>query len=157
MKRANFLAKLYKKETIQIVEPSEDIAGSYLVKSESNLVSAKILLQNNKLEESVGLAYYSMYHALTALLFKVGIKCGNHAASIILLKKLFGIDNTDISLAKSERVDKQYYVDFHITKAEVEETIKTSEQFNRKLLDFISKLNKQSIAAFRIKFKDLLE
>lgn len=157
MKKANFLAKLYKKEVIQIVEPSDDVAGSYLVKSESNLISAKILLQNNRLEESVGLAYYSMYHMLTALLFKAGIKCENHAASIILLKKLFDIDNKDISLAKSERVDKQYYVDFHITRAEVEDTIRTSGQFNRKLLDFISKLNKQAIINFRIRFKELLK
>jgi hypothetical protein len=30
-----------------------------------------------------------MYNSLTALLFRVGIKCENHAGSILLLKKLF--------------------------------------------------------------------
>lgn len=131
MKKANFLAKLYAQKKIQIVESSIEIKESYLIKSESNLISAKILLKNNKLEESVSLAYYSMYHSITALLFRVGIKCENHSAAIILLKKLFDIDNTDISLAKAERVDKQYYVDFHISLKEVEDMIRLAESFNK--------------------------
>ncbi len=150
------MGKLYKKEVLQLVDPSEDIKASYLLKSESNLASAKILLQNNKLEESVGLAYYSMYHSVTALLFKTGIKCENHAASIILLKKVFDIDNTEISFAKSERVDKQYYVDFHITRAEVIDAINVSERFNKQLLDFISRISQKEIIEYRAKFKKLI-
>ena len=109
MRKINFLAKLFDEGKLQLVNPSEEIKDSYIKKSESNLISAKILLENNKLEESVSLVYYSMYHMLTALLFKVGIKCENHSASIILLKELFSIDNSGIFFAKKERVDKQYY------------------------------------------------
>ena len=78
MKKINFLIKLKLDGKLQLVEPSEEIKQSYLGKSESNLISAKILLNSNRLEESVGLAYYSMYHLLTALFFKAGIKSENH-------------------------------------------------------------------------------
>ena len=156
MKKINFLAKLAKEKKLELVEPSELIKESYIEKSESNLISAKILLDNNRLEEAVALTYYSMYHALTALLFKVGVKCENHSASILLLNKLFSLDNKDISFAKSERVDKQYYTDFKITKEEVSSTLKIAETFNSNLIDFISKINKSDIAEYRQKYIDLI-
>ena len=155
MKKISFLAKLFDEGKLQLVNPSEEIKDSYIKKSESNLISAKILLENNKLEESVSLVYYSMYHILTALLFKVGIKCENHSASIILLKELFSIDNSGIFFAKEERVDKQYYTDFNITKQEILEAIRIAENFNKRLLDFISKLDNQKIKEYREKFKIL--
>ncbi len=153
MKKIGFLDKLKKEGKLEPVEPSEEIKKSYIEKSESNLVSAKILLDNGKLEESVALTYYSMYHALTALLFKVGIKSENHSASIIILKRLFKIDNSDIESAKKERVDKQYYVDFEITTEQVKEAIKQAEKFNGKMIDFISRLTNESILNYREKFK----
>lgn len=155
MKTINFLAKLHKEGKLQLVEPSEVIKESYVKKSESNLISAKILLRNNKLEESVALAYYSMYHLLTALLFKIGIKCENHSASIILLKELFNIDNSEIFFSKRERIDKQYYTDFNIKKEEVTESIKIAEDFNKKLINFIAKLNNEMIKIYRNKFESL--
>ncbi len=124
MKKIIFLAKLNKEGKLRLVEPSETVKDSYIAKSESNLVSAKILFDNSKLEEAVSLAYYSMYHMLGALLFMVGIKSESHAASIILLKAVFGIDNSDISFAKEERIDKQYYTDFQIAAKDVTDAIK---------------------------------
>lgn len=153
MKNVNFLNKLKGEGKLELVEPSEEIKQAYIKKSESNIISAKILLENNRLEEAVALAYYSMYHFLTALLFKVGIKSENHSASIILLKDIFGVDNAKISSAKKERVDKQYYVNFAITKEEVADTIRTAELFNTKLLDFVSKLTNENIELYRKKFR----
>src|SRR3989344_8193376 len=106
MKETNFLIKLKKEGKIELVEPSEEIKDSYIKKSESNLISAKILLENNRFEESVSLTYYSMYNLLLALLFKTGIKSENHSGSIILLKKLFSLENKEILEAKRERLDK---------------------------------------------------
>ncbi|MBS3108443.1 HEPN domain-containing protein [Candidatus Woesearchaeota archaeon] len=157
MKRTNFLIKLNKKGIIDIVKPSDEISQSYIMKSESNLISAKILLANERLEESVGLAYYSMYHSLTALLFKIGIKSENHNASIILLKELVGLSNNDILNAKKERVDKQYYVNFMITKEAVNDTIKQAERFNSHIVDFISKINNEDINTYRKKFIKLIK
>lgn len=145
-----------KENKLKLVEPSEKIKDSYIKKSESNIASSKILLNNGRLEESVSLAYYSMYNITTALLFKVGIKCENHTGVIILLKELFNIDNSDITFAKKERIDKQYYTDFYITKNEVGEAIRIAENFNKEVFDFISKLNNQNIMNYRKKFKTLV-
>lgn len=156
MKKSGFLHKLRKEMKLSLVEPSEEIMQAYIEKSESNLASAKILLQNNKLEEAVALVYYSMYHTLTSLLFRTGIKSENHSASIILLKRVFGIDNSEISYSKRERVDKQYYVDFKITKDEVNDAIRKAERFSSKLTDFISRLAYEDIKAYRKKFREII-
>ncbi|NOX71350.1 MAG: HEPN domain-containing protein [Candidatus Micrarchaeota archaeon] len=149
MKKSNFLAKLAKEKKIQIVEPSEDVKDAYIQRSAESMVSAKTLAGIGNLKDAVALAYYSMYYMLLALLFKVGIKCENHTGAIMLLKDVFGIDNKDISTAKKERVDKQYYVDFSVTKNEVDEMIRTAEDFNSQLLDFIEKLNRGDAERFR--------
>lgn len=156
MKKINFLVKLKKQGKLELVEPSEEIKQSYQEKSESYLDSAKILLKNNHFEESISMAYYSMYYILTALLFKTGIKCENHSASIIISKELFGIDIAEVSFAKKERIDKQYYVDFHITKGETEKIIKIAEDFNAKLIDYIDRLNNEKIKAYREKLRDIM-
>ena len=140
----NFLIKLFKERKLELVETSDEIKESYLEKSESCLISSKILFDNDRLEESVGLAYYSMYNAVLALFFKCGIKCENHAASIILLKEVFDFDNTNLSEAKKERIDKQYYVGFEVTKDDVKKAIEVTEDFNHGLLDFISKVNNEN-------------
>jgi len=155
MKTSSFLNKLKKEKKLELVKSSEEIKNSYLEKSESNLVSAKILLKNNRLEESVALAYYSAYNLLLSLLYKVGIKSENHTASIILLKKIFELDNSFIHFAKNERLDKQYYIDFKITKEQVMNLIQKVEEFNGELYNFISKLNNEKIKYYRIKFEEL--
>ncbi len=157
MKKSDFFNRLQEERKLQLVPPSEEIMSSYMKKSDSHLISAKLLLKNDRLEESVSLAYYSMYYMLLSLFFRVGIKCENHSAGIILLKELFNIDNTLISYAKKERIDKQYYVDFKIMKAEVEELIQAAEIFNSKTLDFIEKLNSEKITKIRMKMDTLLK
>ncbi|HLB69414.1 MAG TPA: HEPN domain-containing protein [Candidatus Methanoperedens sp.] len=157
MKKSDFFSRLQEEGKLQLVPPSEEIMTSYLKKSDSHHISAKLLLENDRLEESVSLAYYSMYYMLLSLFFRVGIKCENHSAGIILLKELFSIDNSLISYAKKERIDKQYYVDFKIMKEEVEELIEAAEIFNSKILDFIEKLNSEKIADFRMKMDVLLK
>ena len=156
MGKADFLKDLIKKGKLEMVEPSEEIKESDIHKSESHLESASILLEKGKLEESVSMAYYSMYHMLTALLFRVGIKCENHTASIILLKRIFGIDNSFIFKIKDERVEKQYYVSFEIEEKDVRDLIKDAEEFNGKMLDFISRLNSERIGACRRNAEDFL-
>lgn len=157
MRKIIFLAKLVREGKLKLVEPSEELKQSYLIKSESNLISAKILLNSNRLEESVGLAYYSMYHQLAALLFKVGIKSENHSASIILLKELFDLDNKEIFEVKAERIDKQYYIDFKITKEEVQNTLRKVELFSQNIIDFISKINARDTQNYREAFRKLAE
>lgn len=157
MKKTNFLSKLKKENKLELTEPSEEIKKSYIEKSDSSLISAKILLENQRLEEATALSYYSMYHILTALLFKIGIKSENHSASIILLKEIFEINNLKIQEAKKERIDKQYYVDFNVTKEEIESAIEQAEDFNNKIFDFIKKLTNEDIKKYRNKFEEFFK
>lgn len=157
MKSFNFLKKIEKEGKLSLVEGSENVKTAYLKKAESNLVSAKILLKEERLEESVTLAYYSMYNSLRVLLFKVGIKCDNHSASIILMKELFDLNNSKIEFAKKERVDKQYYADFSIAVEDVKELLGVCEEFNAEMFDFIEKISASRIKDIKLKLGEVLE
>jgi uncharacterized protein (UPF0332 family) len=158
MKKSNFLIKLKKQGKLEIVEPSEDVCNSYLKKADNSLKSAKVLLQNNLYENSVSMSYYTMYNSLTALLFKVGVKCENHSGSIILFKNLFGrIDlHKTIKFAKKERIDKQYYVDFILTKTSAVDLLKKAEDFLVKMKLIIKNIGNEDIQKLREKLKDIL-
>lgn len=80
-----------------------------------------------------------MYNALTALLYKTGIKCENHAAAIILLKNLYKQErlHKSISRAKKERIDKQYYVS---SRTDDEETAETAREILKDAVKFITEI-----------------
>ena len=155
MKKIKFLIKLHKEKKLLEVEPSENVQKAYLQRSEESLSSAKALMKIGNLKDSVALSYYSMYHCLLAALFRIDIKCENHTASIILLKETFGMDNELISKAKSERVDKQYYVDFEINKQETEESIKIAEEFISDMVSLSAAMNEDKITEYHKKAAEL--
>jgi len=154
--KQGFLKKLYNDKDLQLVAPNDIVKAAYLKKSDSFLASARLLRDNERFEESVSLTYYSMYYSVLALFFATGIKCENHSAAIILLDEIFGIDNSAIKSAKSERIDKQYYVATAPVRSEVITLIKTAESFNAGLLDVIDRLTKDKIDAFRKKLIKLI-
>lgn len=149
-----FIEKLLKENKIKLSEPSDDVCKSYLSKSEKSLLSSKTLLKIGNFDDATALTYYSMYYSVLGLLFKAGIKSENHTGSIILLKELFDIDNSEIKNAKKERVDKQYYVDFKATSDEVDEGIKIAEEFNDKIRDKIENIKVSEIETIIKKFKE---
>lgn len=157
-KRPDFLARLAKEAKLEIVEPSEEICSAYLDKAEKSLKSAKILLENGLYENSVSMSYYTMYNSLTALLFKTGIKCENHTGSIILLKRLF--ERVDlykiISFAKKERVDKQYYIDFKLTKESAQELLRRTESFLVQMKLIIRNMKSEEINRLRNKMQVII-
>ena len=159
MKKPSFLNKLKKEGKLELVESSEEICESYIGKANNCLTSSKLLLQHNLYENSVSMSYYAMYNSLTALLFKVGIKCENHAGSIILLKKLFGRRELFriISFAKKERIDKQYYVEknFVLTKESAKDMVVKAEDFLIKMKLLIAELKNEQIDNLREKFEDM--
>lgn len=162
MKKVNFLNKLKKERKLELVEPSEEMKSSYLQKAESCLKAARILLQNQLYENSVSEAYYCMYNSLLALLFKIGIKSENHSASIILLKNLFNEKDLFkiISFAKTERIDKQYYIESQqvvkVTEDSCRDMILKAEDFLIKIKLLINNLNLDYIDSLRNKFKNLI-
>ena len=162
MKELNFLKKLKRKGTIELVDSSEEMKSSYLIKAENCLKSAKILFSNQLYENSTSEAYYCMYNSLLSLLFKIGIKSESHSASIILFDKIF--DNKEmvkiISWAKEERIDKQYYVETQqivkVTKESCNEMILKAEDFLVKMKLLISELSNEKVNSARDNFVKLV-
>ena len=162
MKEIIFLIKLKKAGKLELVESSEEMKSSYLIKAENCLKSSKILFQNELYENSTSEAYYCIYNSLLALLFKIGIKSENHSASIILFERLF--DNQELaktaSWAKEERIDKQYYVEtqqiIKATKESCNEMIVKAEDFLLKMKIVISELNFEEMDRIRKTFDRLL-
>lgn len=152
----SFIKALEKEGKIKIVDPSEDISKSYLEKSAKSLISAKTLSGIQNFDDATALTYYSIYNAALALLYRCGVKSENHAATIILLKEIFELDNKEILKAKKERIDKQYYVDFKATEDDVRSGIEAAEEFNTILRDKIAKIKKTEILEYNKKAKQLL-
>ncbi len=162
MKELIFLKKLKRKGIIELVESSEEMKSSYLIKAENCLKSAKILFQSQLYENSTSEAYYCMYNSLLSLLFKIGIKSENHSASIILFDKLFGDKDLVkiISWAKGERIDKQYYVETQqmvkVTKESCNEMMLKAEDFLVRIKLLIEELSNEKINSARDSFMNLL-
>lgn len=58
---------------LQLVAPSDEIKTACLKKSENFLASARLLLDNERFEESVSMGYYSMYYSVLAgIVFRDG-------------------------------------------------------------------------------------
>lgn len=162
MKRNSFLNKLKKEGKLELIDPSEEIEASYTGKSNNCLRSAKLLLNNDLYENSIGMSYYAMYNSLLSLLFKIGVKCENHGGSIFLLK--FFLERSDlydiISNAKSERIDKQYYVTTErdeTTKEIANDLLKDAEDFVLKIKVFAGSLSNDKVNEFREEFRDSVD
>ena len=150
----SFLIKLKSQKKLELVERSEEMYLSYLIKSENCLKSAKVLLSSSLYENSVIDSYYSMYNCLLALFFKCGIKCENHAGSIILLDEVFSLHELSKILkeAKRSRLDSQYYI--LDAKEEVDQnmtrkSIIISEDFILKLKSFAQRIKQSEIEQIR--------
>ena len=162
MKRPDFLHNLSREKKLELVEPSPLVSSDYLKKSADCLRSAKILYENELYDNSITLSYYAMYDSLTALLFAVGIKCENHSGSILLLEELFEKKNLHdaISLAKKERIDKQYYVQSDAnaiaSASTAKQTAAEAEEFTLEIRLLIGNLTAQKIEALREKFKPVI-
>lgn len=154
--RHEFYSKIHRQGHLKGVPPSNDVKRAYQKKSESYMVSARILFENGRLEESVSMIYYSMFYMVLALLFRTGIKCENHSAAIYLLEDLYGLDNSAIVRAKSERIDKQYYIDFSLNSADIEELMEVADEFNAYIMDYTERLKGRDVDEFRNRFHELV-
>ncbi|MBS3141537.1 HEPN domain-containing protein [Candidatus Woesearchaeota archaeon] len=161
MKKLSFLDKLKKEKNLELVEMSEDISKSYLIKSEKCSQVAKLAFNAGIYENAVSEAYYSIYNTVTALFYKCGIKCENHSAAVILVKHLFNLDDLHKIFFefKKDRIDNQYYTPVinnePITKEKCEERLKTAQRFNVELRSYMEKITLEDISRIRENFKTL--
>lgn len=154
--RHGFYGKIHRQGHLRSVPPSMDMKRAYQRKSESYIVSARILFENGKLEEAVSMIYYSMFYMVLALLFRTGIKCENHSAAIYLLEDLYGLDNSAIVRAKIERIDKQYYIDFSLNREDVDELMEAADDFNAYIMDYTERMKGREVESLRHRFQELV-
>ncbi len=158
MKKQDFLRRLHDKGRISLVSPSNDIADAYLVKSSNALRAADLLYNDSLFEESIPMSYYAMYNCVVALMRKCGIKCENHAASIILLEVIFceSALSKIISDVKSKRIGAQYYVDSKASMADAEAMLGEAQRFTMSVRAIIDSIDSSKISEVGSAFSELV-
>ncbi|MCX8116813.1 MAG: HEPN domain-containing protein [Desulfobacterota bacterium] len=78
---------------------TKDLIVIQIEKSNEKLRAAKVLLKEGLIDDAISRAYYSMFHAASAVLFSEGITVESHSA----LKTMFGLH-----LVKTGKIDKEY-------------------------------------------------
>ena len=140
------------KDGLKMVEPNERLSTSYLKQAKSSLLlRAEKNLNDKDLLWATVTMYYSEYYALYSFLQKIGIKCENHACSIIAATFLLGENKTKtINAHKDKRIDAQYYI-----KVDQENKIKTMLQEAKMLVssfdEITSNLSEEEIKLYRKK------
>jgi hypothetical protein len=74
------------------------------------------------------------------LFFATGIMSANPSAAIILIRKVFSIDDTDLAPAKTVRIDNPYSVTPALLPDDVVLLIRTAESFMGELPGAINRL-----------------
>jgi len=156
MKKLNFLDKLKQEEKLILVEPSEEISKSYLIKSDKCFKVAKLAYEAGIYENAVSEGYYSIYNIVMALFFKCGIKCENHSASVILIRNLFKLEEFYLIFSefKKDRIDNQYYIPITevVDKEKCSERLMIVQKFNLELRSYMDRLNISEIEKIRDRF-----
>lgn len=108
----NKLAWCFKlKDGLKMAEPNERLAKSYLEEAKSSLERAEKNFRDRDLLWTTVVIYYAEYYALYSFLQRIGIKCENHACSILAASVLLGQDKIKtIEGHKDKRIDAQYYM-----------------------------------------------
>lgn len=161
MKKSNFLAKLKAEGSLKLVEPSEEISKSYLIKSDKCIQVAKLAYKAGIYENAVSEAYYSIYNSVLSLFFKCGIKCENHSGAVILIKELFHLEELFLIFSefKKDRIDNQYYIPTvgtePINEEKCAERIRTAQEFNARIAVYSENLKIQDIKSIRNRFDEI--
>src|SRR3989344_7137883 len=137
------------KDGLKIAEPNERLSKSYLEQAKFSLLKAeKDLNDKDSLWATVAI-YYSEYYALYSFLQRIGIKCENHACSILATTLLLGDDKTKTIIEhKDKRIDAQYYmkVDQEI---KIRVMLQEAKIFVSNFDELVSKLNEKEIKDYR--------
>jgi len=137
------------KDGLKIVEPNERLSKSYLEQSKSSLLRAEKDLNEKDYLWSTVAIYYAEYYALYSFLQRIGIKCENHACSILTVSLLLGENKTKtINEHKGKRIDAQYYI-----KVDQEDKIKMmlneAKIFVGNFDNLISSINEEEVKDYR--------
>ena len=146
-KKLNWCFKL--KDGLKVVEPNERLSKSYLEQAKSSLLRAEKDLDDKDFLWATVAIYYAEYYALYSFLQKIGVKCENHACSILAVAFLLGEDRTKtINLHKDKRIDAQYYmkVDQEIN---IKAMLQEAKMFVADFDEVVSNLSEEDVKQYR--------
>src|SRR3989344_1651176 len=137
------------KDGLKIIEPNERLSKSYLEHAKSSLSRAEKNINDKDLLWATLAIYYAEYYALYSFLQRIGVKCENHACSILAVSFLLGEGKTKtINLHKDKRIDAQYYM-----KVDQEINIKTmlqeAKMFVADFDEVVSNFSEEDIKQYR--------
>jgi len=145
------------KDGLRIIEPNERLAKSYLEQSKASLLRAKKNFADNDLFWTTITIYYAEYYAIYSFLQSIGIKCENHACSILAVNFLLGNEIIKtINEHKTKRIDAQYYMKIGKEK-EIENMIVEAQQFIVYFDELTSNTSEKEIVKYREKLQQELK
>jgi uncharacterized protein (UPF0332 family) len=137
------------KDGLKIVEPNGRLSKSYLEQAKSSLLRAEKDLNDKDFLWATVAIYYAEYYALYSFLQKLGIKCENHACSILATSFLLGDDKTKtINNHKDKRIDAQYYMKVD-QEAKIRAMLQEAKTFVSDFDETNSKLTESEIKNYR--------
>ena len=147
--KLNWCFKL--KDGLRIVEPNERLSKSYLEQAKASLLRAEKDLRDKDLLWATVTIYYAEYYALYSFLQRIGIKCENHACSILAVSFLLGEDKTKtINEHKDKRIDAQYYMKVD-QEQKIELMLQEAKIFVSYFDELISNVSNKSVTGYRNK------
>ena len=137
------------KDGLRIVDPNERLSKSYLEQAKSSLLRAEKDLNDKDYLWATVAIYYSEYYALYSFLQRIGIKCENHACSILAAALLLGEERTNIiNQHKSKRLDAQYYMKVD-QEDKIKDMLKEAKLFVSEFDNLISNISEKEINYYR--------
>ena len=149
MPKSSFEWCLENQKRVKKIEPNEKKAKEHIEKAKHNLVAADYNLKGHFDDWAVSQAYYAMYHALLAILFRKGFESRNHECTISVIKHLIdtrqiGLDLNDLYFirtteqmtskdAKSLREEFQYGTKIEVNKAILNNLLKNAKEIVEKI------------------------
>ena len=132
---------------MKIDERTTDLVRYRMQNSKEKLGSAKILLENGKLKDSISRSYYAMFTAARALLATKHLDSSKHTGVVSLFNQRFvkeGIVANDfgrmLMKGKDLRQDGDYKDFIEISMEEAQEQYSNAEQFIEQIEDALTHL-----------------
>ncbi|MCR5656778.1 MAG: HEPN domain-containing protein [Butyrivibrio sp.] len=112
--------------------------------SQENLEDARIMYENGRYKNALNRAYYSIFHAIRAVLALDGFDSSKHSGVIAYFNQnyvkteIFPKDLSRIIRAASENREKADYLDFFIaSREEAEKQINRAESFSEYISNYL--------------------
>jgi uncharacterized protein (UPF0332 family) len=137
------------KDGLKRTDPNERLALSYLEEAKSSLKRAEASLTDGDLLWATVILYYAEYYSLCSFLQRVGLKCENHACSILAVGKLIGEEAVEtINRHKDMRIDAQYFMRIG-KEAEIGNMLQDAKFFVAHFDELVSNIGDADVEGYR--------